>query len=99
MQEVKRKAIALGVGVGLLLTAGLLGLLALPLLVGAVVAAIALALPVWASLLVASGGLLLLAGSLTVVGIVLLKKGSPPVPKQALEEARLTTEALRNGRR
>ncbi len=97
-QEVRRKLIALGVGLGLLAVAGLFGLLALPLLIGAAVAAIALALPVWASLLVVGGGLVLLAGPLAVVGLVLLKRGSPPVPEQALREARLTTEALKNGR-
>jgi hypothetical protein len=44
------------------------------------------------------GGLLLLAGPLGVVGLVLLKRGTPPIPEQAIEEARLTTEALKNGR-
>jgi hypothetical protein len=96
--EIKRKALALGIGVGMLLTAGLFGLLALPLLVGAATAAIALVLPVWLALLVMAGGLFLLAGPLAVIGLVLLKRGSPPVPEQALTEARLTTEALKNGR-
>ena len=97
-QEVKRKVVALGIGVGMLAAAGLFGMLALPLLVGAGVAAIALVLPVWVALLVGAGGVLLLAGPLAAVGLVLLKRGSPPVPEQALTEARLTTEALKNGR-
>jgi hypothetical protein len=29
--------------------------------------------------------------------VVLLKKGAKPVPEQAIEEARLTTEAIRDG--
>ena len=34
------------------------------------------------------------------LGVALIKKGSPPLPKQAIEEAKLTTEALRsNGSR
>jgi hypothetical protein len=43
------------------------------------------------------GGILLLAGILGAVGAALLRKGSKPVPEQALAEAQLTTEALRNG--
>jgi hypothetical protein len=97
-QEVRRKVVALGVGIGLLLGAALLGTLALLLLVGAGVAGIAAALPVWLSLLVVGGGLLLLAGPLAVLGLVLLGRGSPPLPERALAEARLTREALRNGR-
>ncbi len=97
-QEVKRKVVALGVGIGLLLGAALLGTVALLLLLGAGVAGVAVALPVWLSLLVVGGGLLLLAGPLAVVGLVLLKRGSPPLPEHAIAEARLTREALRDGR-
>jgi hypothetical protein len=31
------------------------------------------------------------------IGAKLLSKGSPPVPEQAIAEAKLTTEALKNG--
>jgi hypothetical protein len=34
---------------------------------------------------------------LGAIGVVLLRRGAPPVPEQAIAEARLTTEALRNG--
>ena len=63
----------------------------------ALAAGIASALPVWAARLVMFGGLVVLALVLAVVGVGLLRKGSPPLPEQALEEAKLTTEALRNG--
>jgi hypothetical protein len=43
------------------------------------------------------GGLLLLAGMLGAIGAALLRKGSKPVPEQAIAEAQLTTEALRDG--
>ena len=95
--EVKRKVVALAAGIGLVVTAAVLGLLALMFAVAAAAAGIATALPVWAALLVMFGGLLLLAGVLGAVGVGLLGKGAPPVPKKAIEEARLTTEALRNG--
>lgn len=97
-QEVKRKTRALGVGVVLLLAAALLATLIVPLLLAAAVAALALVLPVWESFLIVAGALVLAVGPIGVAGLVALKRGSPPVPEQALKEARLTTEALKNGR-
>ena len=52
----------------------------------------------WLALLIVAGGLFLLAGLLGAIGIARLRKGTPPVPVQAIEEAKLTTEALKNGR-
>ncbi|MDE3189627.1 MAG: phage holin family protein [Acidobacteriota bacterium] len=95
--EVKRKVVALAAGIGLVVTAAVLGLLALGFGVAAAAAGIATALPVWLALLVMFGGLLLLAGLLGAIGAGLLRKGAKPVPAKAIEEARLTTEALRNG--
>jgi hypothetical protein len=94
--ELKRKAAALGVGIGLAGGAAILALLALCFALAAAAAGIATTLPVWAALLIVGGGLLLLAGILATVGLTLLRKGAKPVPEQAVEEARLTTEALRD---
>jgi hypothetical protein len=95
--ELKRKAAALGVGIALVAGAALFGLVAIAFGLAAATAGIATALPVWLSLLIMFGGLFLIAGVLGGIGFVLLKKGSKPVPEQAIEEARLTQEALRNG--
>jgi Putative Actinobacterial Holin-X, holin superfamily III len=95
--ELKRKAAALGVGIGLAAAAALFGLIALAFGLAAATAGIATALPVWLSLLIMFGGLLLVAAILGGAGIAMLKKGAKPVPEQAIEEARLTTEAIRNG--
>lgn len=95
--EVKRKAIALAAGIGLALGAAVFGLLAVVFAVAAAAAALAIVLPVWGALLVMFGALVLLAGALGAAGVVFLRKGAPPVPEQAIEEARLTTAALRNG--
>ena len=44
-------------------------------------------------------GILLVAALLGFLGVRAIKKGTPPVPEQALAEAKLTTEALKgNGR-
>jgi hypothetical protein len=99
LQEVRGKAKRF-VGASVLLgAAGLLGLLGLLAAVGGGIAAIALVLPVWAALLIVAGGLMLVAGPLAAAGLILLKLATPPVPERALEEARLTTEALKNGHR
>ncbi len=96
--ELKKKVAALGIGIGLLVGAAVFGLFALAFALAAAAAAIATTLSVWLALLIVTGGLLLLAGLLGVFGLGAVRKGTPPVPEQALEEARLTTEALKNGR-
>lgn len=96
-KEMKRKLAALGIGIGLTLTAAALGLLALVFGLAAGTAAIATVWPVWRALLVMFGGLMLGAMLLGAVGLALLRRGTKPLPEHTLEEARLTTEALRNG--
>jgi hypothetical protein len=97
--ELKKKVAALGVGIGLLVGAALFGFFALSFALAAAAAGIATAVSTWLALLIMAGGLFLLVGVLGVLGLGALRKGTPPVPQQALEEARLTTEALKNGRR
>ena len=93
--ELKRKVASLAKGIGLGLGAAVLLVFALGFGLATVAAAIATALSTWAALLIVTGGLLLLAGVLGVLALGALKKGAPPVPEQALREAKLTTEALK----
>jgi hypothetical protein len=97
--ELKRKVIALGLGIGLLLAAAIFGLFALGFLLATAAAALATAVSTWLALLIVAGSLLGLAGLLAFVGIGRVAKGTPPVPEQAIAEAKLTTEALKNGKR
>ena len=94
--EVKRKVAALGVGIGLAVGAGILVLFALGFGLAAAAAALALVVPTWAALLIVFGGLVLFSLLLALIGLKLIRKGTPPVPEQALTEARLTTEALKS---
>jgi hypothetical protein len=97
--EVKGKLVRIAVGIGLGAGGAIVALFALGFLAAGGAAALALVLPVWGALLVVGGILLCLAGLLAMLGIRSLKAGTPPVPEEAIEEARLTTEALRaNGR-
>ena len=62
-------------------------------------AALALVMPTWAALLVVAGILFLKVAVLGLLAVNRIKKGTPPVPEQAIREAKLTTEALKsNGR-
>ena len=98
VSELKRKVVALGLGIGLLLGAGIFLLFMLGFAFATVAAALATFLSTWLALLIVTGLLLAIAGLLGFLGITSLAKGSPPVPEQAIEEAKLTTEALKNGR-
>jgi hypothetical protein len=93
--EVKHKAVALGVGIGLLVGAALFGLFLLGFVLATATTLIALALPVWAALLIMTGAVFGVVATLGLVGLAAIKKGSPPVPEQAIQEAKRTTEAIR----
>ncbi len=98
--ELKKKLAALGLGIGLLVGALLVVVYGLGFLFATITAALATFLPVWLSLLIVTLFLFAVAGVLTFLGMKKVQKGSPPVPKQAIDEAKLTTQALKsNGNR
>jgi hypothetical protein len=96
--EIKRKVAALGIGIGLTVGAGIIGFFAIAFGLATAAAALAIVLDLWLALLIVFAVLLGLAGLLLTVGLGAIRKGAPPVPEQAIREAKLTTEAIRNGR-
>jgi cytochrome c oxidase assembly factor CtaG len=92
--EVRKKVAALGAGAALLAAGGVLALFALGFLLATVAAALATVLATWLALLVVGGGLALVAGVLLAIGVSRLRRGVPPVPEQAIAEAKLTGAAL-----
>jgi protein-S-isoprenylcysteine O-methyltransferase Ste14 len=96
--ELKQKGVALGLGIALVVGAAVLGLFALGFGLATSAAALATTVSTWLALLIVTGALVLLAGVLGAIGVGRLRKGTPPIPVQAIEEAKLTTEALKNGR-
>jgi hypothetical protein len=94
--ELKRKAGALGAGVGLGVGAGLLALYGLGFLFAAVAVALAIVLDTWLALLLVAVGLFALAGIIGLLARARIRRGTPPVPEQAIREAKLTTEALKS---
>lgn len=98
--ELKRKAGALGGGLALGIGAVLLVLFGLGFLLATVAAAVALVVDTWLALLIVTAGLFAVAGLLGLLARALIEKGTPPIPEQAIHEAKLTTEALKaNGNR
>ncbi len=89
----KRLGLAAGLGAG----AAVLAVIGLGFGLAAAAAALALVMPTWAALLAVCGGVLLVAAILAVVAKRSARKASPPVPQQAIDEAKLTKDALSGG--
>jgi|SRR5262245_48050801 hypothetical protein len=97
--ELRRKVISLGLGIGFGIGAAVMLVFMVAFVYAAIGAALALVMPTWAALLVVAGILLLQAVLFGLLALNRIQKGTPPLPEQAIEEARLTTEALKaNGR-
>ena len=98
--ELKKKAGAFGVGVGMLVGAAIFALFALGFLLASAAAGLATTLPMWAALLIVGVALILLTTILVLLGKRSIERAVPPVPEQAIEEARATREAVKpNGSR
>jgi len=94
--ELKAKVTSLGVGIGLVIGAAVFGLFMLGWLFATATAGLQTFLPTWLSLLIVTLVLGALAALLGFLGINRIKKGTPPVPEQAIREAKLTTEAIKS---
>lgn len=86
--ELTVKARRLGVGAGFFGGSGLLATMGLATLVACAVAALSLVIPVWAAALCLAVALFSVAGAVALVGGVELKRGTPPLPEQAIESTK-----------
>lgn len=98
LAELKKKAAVLGVGIGLLVGAALLAVYGIGFALATAAAGLATTMSTWLALLIVTGAVFLVVAVLALVGIGRLRKATPLVPTQAIEEAKLTTEALKNGK-
>jgi membrane protein implicated in regulation of membrane protease activity len=99
MLEVRRKVFALGLGIGFAIGAAVMLVFMVGFAYAAAAAALALVMPTWAALLVVTGILFAKVLLLALLAINRIRKGTPPVPEQAIREAKLTAEVLKsNGR-
>src|SRR5918992_2838172 len=89
--ELKTKVAALGKGAVFAAGALFFVLYAIGFVFATIAAALATFLPTWLALLIVTLFLLFGAGLLGMLALRSLKRGTPPVPKQAIEEAKMTT--------
>jgi hypothetical protein len=94
--ELKNKLSALGVGIGLAAGAAVVGVFFVGFLFATIAAGLATFLPVWLSLLIVTLVLLATAAVLGLLARRSIRRGTPPVPRQAIHEAKMTTSALRS---
>jgi hypothetical protein len=94
--EVKHKVAALTVGIGLGLGAALFAVFAAAFSFATIAAVLATFLDTWLALLIVTVFLMMLAGLLGLLAFGAIKKGTPPVPEQAIREAKLTTSAIKS---
>lgn len=92
--EVAAKGKRFGLGGGLFGAAGLLGVYGLGVALALVTAAIAIALPVWLSLLIVMVAVFGAAGLAALIGRNQIKKGGSPVPTGAVNGAKQDLQAI-----
>ncbi|RBQ15211.1 phage holin family protein [Spongiactinospora rosea] len=86
--EIKDKGRSAGIGAGMISGAGVAALYGGAVLLAALVAALALALPVWAAALIVAVVLFIVAGVLGLLGRDRVNRASPPLPSQAMRTTR-----------
>jgi hypothetical protein len=98
--ELKRKAGALGAGAALGIGAAVVVLYGIGFLFATLAVALALVVDLWLAMVLVTLGLFVFAGTLGLLARTLIRRGTPPLPEQAIREAKLTSEALKaNGHR
>jgi uncharacterized membrane protein YqjE len=93
--ELQKKAKNLGLGIGLGVAAAVFALYGVGFLFATIAAGLATAMATWLAILIVTLGLFIVASILGLIAINRIKKGTPPVPEQAIREAKLTTNALK----
>ena len=93
--ELKKKLAFFGIGIAFAVGAAVLALYMLGFALAAVAAALATFLDTWLALLIVTAGLFFGVLILGLLAYTRLKDASPPLPEQAIEEAKLTTEAIK----
>ena len=94
--EGQQKATAMAIAAGMAVVALALLLYALGFGFAAAAAAINLSLPLWASLLIVAGAILLVAAVLGFLALRFVRKALPPRPEQAIEEGQRTVATVKS---
>jgi Flp pilus assembly protein TadB len=86
--EMTRKAKQAGSGVGMMGGGGLIALYGVACLIACVIIAISHSLQAWLSALIVGAFLLLVAAVLAAMGRQRMRKGTPPMPTEAVESVK-----------
>lgn len=95
--EMAEKAKHAGAGIGLFAGAGVLAFWAVAVLIAAAVLGLANAVPAWLAAIIVAVAILAVAAVLVLIGVQLLKKGTPPTPEKAIESAKADVAAVKEG--
>jgi hypothetical protein len=93
--EAKQKAKRLGLGVGLFGAGGFIAVLGVMCAVAAAVLGLATAISGWLAALLVAVALFAIAGLLALTGGRDVRRGSPPIPQQAVESTKADVAAVR----
>ena len=93
--ELKRKAASFGLGAALALGAVLSGLFMVTFLFATLTAVLAIFVDTWLALLIMTFVFAMLTGVLGLFARRLFRRATPPLPEQAIHEAKLTRDAVR----
>jgi len=95
VKELVTRLKSAGIGVGLFVGAAVFAYFALWVLIATAILGIATALPPWLSALIVGVALLLIAVVLALIGLSRLKRGMPPVPKEAVDSVKDDVKAFK----
>jgi len=93
--EMRDKGKRFGTGASLMSAAGVLGLFGFGCLVAAAILGLDLAWPAWLSAVVIGAVLLIVAGVVGATGRNQIRRGTPPVPREAMESTKEDIQALK----
>ena len=93
--EAKDKAKRLGLGVGLFGASGFVAMLGVLCALAAIVLGLATALDPWLAALLVAVALFAVAGALAMMGRSGVRRGSPPLPTQAVASTKADVAAVR----
>jgi hypothetical protein len=97
--EVVSKLKNAGIGIGLFVGAAFTALFTIMVLIAAAILGLAVVLPGWAAALIVAGVLLVTTAILVLVGLTMVKKGTPPTPNDTIESIKSDVRAIKGTRK
>jgi Putative Actinobacterial Holin-X, holin superfamily III len=84
-----------GIGLGFLVGAAVFGFILLEVLIAAAVLATATVFPAWLAALLVGAALLVVTAVLALIGVRMLRRGVPPVPKETIASVKSDINAVK----